>query len=204
MEDEGEGLVGRPPEGAEAGGWLERKARRGAGALLALEAMLEGTMSELKGALAVFRARQAEARAPEDEAGRKAQQAEAKAAIDAISLIVRTLEKIDSLQRTLADEQEATAEPDEEQYEALVAELERVLAERIDAAARRCPTCGLLHPEPDGTEEGEGDRTGGGAGVARGGDGACHDRGADGAGDSKPGDDRHGGATRRGEEQTAA
>ncbi len=64
MEDEGEGLVGRPPEGAEAGGWLERKARRGAGALLALEAMLEGTMSELKGALAVFRARQAEARAP--------------------------------------------------------------------------------------------------------------------------------------------
>ncbi|MEA3535554.1 hypothetical protein [Rhizobium sp. CC-YZS058] len=204
MEDEGEGLEGRPPEGAEAGGWLERKARRGAGALLALEAMLEGTMSELKGALAVFRARQAEERAPEDEAGRKAQQAEAKAAIDAISLIVRTLEKIDSLQRTLADEQEATAEPDEEQYEALVAELERVLAERIDAAARRCPACGLLHPEPDGTEEGEGDRTGGGAGVARGGHGACRDRGADGPGDPKPGDDGHGGATRRGEERTAA
>ncbi|MFP5075741.1 hypothetical protein ACLE20_00370 [Rhizobium sp. YIM 134829] len=186
LEDEAEPLA-LDAGSAEQGGGLERKGRRDASAIGALEEMLAGTVSELKGALEAFRARRTdEGGAPEGEAARKAAQAEAKASIDAISLIVRTLEKIDSLQRTLADEQGAAAEPDDAGYEALVEGIERILAERIAAAARRCSFCGGLHAEPDGPSEGEGDRTQGAEGSREDGDESGGDRGAGEAGNPKP------------------
>ena len=48
--------------------------------------------------------------APEDEAAAKGARADAKAASDAMSLIIRTLEKIDALQRQLAHDRQAAAE----------------------------------------------------------------------------------------------
>ncbi|OLP61845.1 hypothetical protein BJF93_19355 [Xaviernesmea oryzae] len=67
---------------------------------------------------------------PEPE--RKLVQADAKAQVEAISLIVRTLEKIDSLQRDLAlrSAEHGEAE-DEADYQALLAAFER----RVDARA---------------------------------------------------------------------
>ena len=78
-----------------------------------------------------------------DEATRKAALSDAKAAIEAVSLIVRTLEKIDSLQRTLINEraeaERAAGEPDD--IEALKAEFDRLVdlrvRERIDGEIAR-------------------------------------------------------------------
>lgn len=68
-----------------------------------------------------------------DEAARKLAQADAKAAIEAVSLIVRTLEKIDGLQRVLAAEriaaEEAAGGPDD--LEALAAEFERLVEDKV-------------------------------------------------------------------------
>lgn len=80
----------------------------------------------------------------EEEIDRKAIQADAKASIEAMSVIVRTLEKIDGLQRTIAHDRQAQADAafDEESYQAFVAEIEqrverraRVIADRYIATA---------------------------------------------------------------------
>jgi hypothetical protein len=75
-----------------------------------------------------------------DVAARKLAQTDAKAAIEAVSLIVRTLEKIDSLQRTLiAERVEAEAAAGLPEDEAALAEefdrlVEARVKERLDAA----------------------------------------------------------------------
>ncbi|SIR16137.1 hypothetical protein SAMN05880582_10774 [Rhizobium sp. RU20A] len=110
---------------------LERKS-----ALMAaggLNEMLAATVEELQAHLQSFRARrraaEAEARdGGEGLAGGKAQ-ADAKAAIEAISLIVRTLEKIDALQRTMADGRVAEEDIDAA-AEAAALEKIRTLVER--------------------------------------------------------------------------
>jgi hypothetical protein len=88
--------------------------------------------------------------ATEDAPGKQAR-ADVKAATDQLSVVVRTLERIDALQRLLAEERAALAgddETDTEDYEAAVAHfLKRIdeLAEqkcraRLEAEARRTPS----------------------------------------------------------------
>ncbi|MCF3642624.1 hypothetical protein LXM94_21875 [Rhizobium sp. TRM95111] len=95
-----------------------------------------------------------------DETLRKAAQAEAKLAIEAISLIVRTLEKIDSLQRTLiAAEREAgerQAEPVD--IDALAAEFETMIEEKAIARFERWKRdCGLADEGRAGSAAGTGE-----------------------------------------------
>lgn len=67
----------------------------------------------------------------------KTARADVKAATDAMSLIVRTLEKIDALQRQLArDRAEAEARRTEEDGdEAILERLERIIAQRVEERA---------------------------------------------------------------------
>ncbi len=69
-----------------------------------------------------------------DEAAGKVARADVKAATDAVSLIVRTLEKIDTLQRQLARDREAAAESeaDNQNYEEAVAFFERRVDELVE------------------------------------------------------------------------
>jgi hypothetical protein len=69
-----------------------------------------------------------------DDAAIKLAKADIKSATDALSLIVRTLEKIDALQRSLADDRDRAAAQtfDQAAYDALLAGIER----KIDARAR--------------------------------------------------------------------
>ena len=72
-----------------------------------------------------------------DEAEAKAARADAKAAVDAISLIIRTLEKIDGLQRGLADAlaREAEENFDDAAYRELVADIGRKIEQRAGERA---------------------------------------------------------------------
>ncbi|GEO84369.1 MULTISPECIES: hypothetical protein [Alphaproteobacteria] len=73
-----------------------------------------------------------------DEAAAKAARADAKAATDAIALIVRTLEKIDSLQRQLARDREdaALSSGEGEDDEAIKAELLRIIEAQAESRAK--------------------------------------------------------------------
>lgn len=73
-----------------------------------------------------------------DEIDRKLIQADAKASIEAMSVIVRTLEKIDSLQRTIAHDRQMMAEQDfdEAGFEKLQAEFEARIESRAQDIAR--------------------------------------------------------------------
>lgn len=104
-----------------------------------LQDMLNGMTKELREQMQQFQrlreaAREREAEA-EGDIDRKLIQADAKASIEAMSLIVRTLEKIDSLQRTIAHDRQVRAEAtfDEEAYESFVAEIELRIEERVKA-----------------------------------------------------------------------
>ncbi|MDO9417957.1 hypothetical protein [Pararhizobium sp.] len=70
---------------------------------------------------------------------RKQLQADAKASIEAMSVIVRTLEKIDSLQRTLAHDRDrqAGAAVDADGYKALVEQFQQRLESRAEERAHR-------------------------------------------------------------------
>ena len=72
-----------------------------------------------------------------DEAEAKVAKADAKSAVDAISLIIRTLEKIDGLQRGLADAlaREAEENFDDAAYQALLAGIDRKITERAEERA---------------------------------------------------------------------
>jgi hypothetical protein len=101
-----------------------------------LQDMLNGMTKELREQMQQFQrlreaAREREAEA-EGDIDRKLIQADAKASIEAMSLIVRTLEKIDSLQRTIVRDRELQAEQnlDEEGYDALVREFNNRVEER--------------------------------------------------------------------------
>ncbi|KQY19761.1 hypothetical protein ASD31_04985 [Rhizobium sp. Root482] len=74
----------------------------------------------------------------EEEIDRKAIQADAKASIEAMSVIVRTLEKIDGLQRTIAHDRQVLAEQDfdEVAYEKLQAEFNDRIESRAQDIAR--------------------------------------------------------------------
>ncbi|WP_205836808.1 hypothetical protein [Neorhizobium alkalisoli] len=88
-----------------------------------------------------------------DEAAQKLARADVKAATDAMSLIVRTLEKVDSLQRQLAQDRELEAEraADEGGYEEAVREVERLIKERAWVLFKKqCVAAGIDPGEPCG------------------------------------------------------
>ena len=125
---------------------LDTKAEAPGDAFLDMQAMLLEMTKELRERFQRFQSQKVlaerDADAADDEAARKLAQTDAKAAIEAVSLIVRTLEKIDSLQRTLiAERTEAEAwrgEPEDEA--ALAAEFDRLVEQRVEErldAARR-------------------------------------------------------------------
>lgn len=105
--------------------------------------MLNGMTRELREQMQTFQMlrRQSECRArePGEEIDRKMAQADAKASIEAMSLIVRTLEKIDSLQRTLAQDRERREEEtlDDADYRTLLGRIEALIEQR---AAERAVT----------------------------------------------------------------
>lgn len=74
----------------------------------------------------------------EDEAASKLARSDAKAATDAMALMVRTLEKIDSLQRQLARDREeaALAGGDGESDEEIRDEIRRIIDGQVEARAR--------------------------------------------------------------------
>lgn len=123
---------------------LDTKAAAPGDTFLDMQAMLLEMTKELRERFQRFQSQKVlaeqDADAAADEVARKVAQTDAKAAIEAVSLIVRTLEKIDSLQRTLVSERaeaEATrGEPEDEA--ALRAEFDRLIEkrvkERLDAA----------------------------------------------------------------------
>ena len=119
-----------------------------------LQDMLNGMTKELREQMQQFQrlreaARERETEA-EDDIDRKLIQADAKASIEAMSLIVRTLEKIDSLQRTIVRDRELQAEQnlDEEGYNALVREFNNRVEERVRQLLRA-----EKRRENDGTTE---------------------------------------------------
>lgn len=140
-----DGLAGRRTafEGGAAP-LLDTKAQAPLDPFLDMQAMLLEMTKELRERFQRFQSQRVlaerDADAADDEASRKLAQTDAKAAIEAVSLIVRTLEKIDSLQRTLINEraeaEAARGEPDDEA--ALAAEFDRLVElrvkERVDAA----------------------------------------------------------------------
>ena len=88
-----------------------------------------------------------------DEAAQKLARADVKAATDAMSLIVRTLEKVDGLQRQLAHDREMEAErvADEGGYEEAVREVEQLIEDRAQSLYRsRCIAAGIDPGEPGG------------------------------------------------------
>ncbi|MCR6498916.1 hypothetical protein MUO32_07735 [Shinella sp. CPCC 101442] len=123
---------------------LDTKADAPLDPFLDMQAMLLEMTKELRERFQRFQSQkilaERDADGAEDEASRKLAQTDAKAAIEAVSLIVRTLEKIDSLQRTLIGERaEAEAARGEPEDEAVLAAefdrlVERRVKERLDAA----------------------------------------------------------------------
>lgn len=104
-----------------------------------------------------------------DEAAQKLARADLKAATDAMSLIVRTLEKVDSLQRQLLRDREMEEErqANESGYPEAVHEVERLIEARaqelfehwkrdFSAGTGGCRAAGADPPEP-----GDGDAAGG-------------------------------------------
>ncbi|TCQ28925.1 hypothetical protein [Rhizobium sp. PP-CC-3G-465] len=116
--------------------------------------MLNGMTRELREQMQMFQMlRQQTDRRPTEageEIDRKAAQADAKASIEAMSLIVRTLEKIDSLQRTLAQDRERRdAEAlDDAGYQSLLDTLEALVEQRAVERSRERD----MAPAQDGGE----------------------------------------------------
>lgn len=84
-----------------------------------------------------------------DEVAGKAARADVKAATDAVSLIVRTLEKIDTLQRQLSRDREVAAqsEADNRSYEEAVAFFQRRIDELVEQKMRARLVAAGLAPE---------------------------------------------------------
>lgn len=116
---------------------LDTKADAPLDPFLDMQAMLLEMTKELRERFQRFQSQKVlaerDADGAEDEASRKLAQSDAKAAIEAVSLIVRTLEKIDSLQRTLMSErteaEAARGEPEDEA--ALAAEFDKLVETRV-------------------------------------------------------------------------
>lgn len=105
-----------------------------------MQGLLNAMTAELRAQFEMFHKirTRAELAIEGDEAEAKAARADAKAAVDAISLIIRTLEKIDGLQRGLADAlaREAEENFDDAAYQALLAGIDRKITERAEERAR--------------------------------------------------------------------
>lgn len=89
-----------------------------------------------------------------DDAADKLARADVKAATDAISLIVRTLEKIDTLQRQLARDRETVAESDtdNQDYEEAVAFFQRRINELVEQKMRARLIAAGLSPDENPDE----------------------------------------------------
>ena len=120
---------------------LERKSAEGLSPLDRLAALLDDLTGEMRAQFELFRKLRATAEGlidGADEAAAKAARGDAKAATDAIALIVRTLEKIDSLQRQLARDREDAAllSGEGEDEEAIRQELLRIIEIQAEARAK--------------------------------------------------------------------
>lgn len=187
-----DGIAASGPNGAMATVVLDLKAEAGGDPLDDMQAMLSEMTKELRERFQRFQsqrrtAEQVAAQA-EDDAERKLGQADAKAAIEAVSLIVRTLEKIDSLQRQILSERRDADERAGEaaDFDAVVAEFDRRVEAKAqayllrwkadyEANARRASDGGALDGGPldggaldDGMREGMRDGVDDGMGVGRG------------------------------------
>ncbi|MDQ0319593.1 Sec-independent protein translocase protein TatA [Pararhizobium capsulatum DSM 1112] len=119
---------------------LDTKAQSAGSSLDELQDMLNGMTKELKQQLQQFQTLRQAANAALSENGgeidRKVVQADAKASLEAMSLLIRTLEKIDSLQRTIAHDRRVEAEGADESLDALVAEFDTRVEQRAGELAR--------------------------------------------------------------------
>ena len=124
-----------------AGRVLELKSGDALSPLDRLAALLDDLTGEMRAQFELFRKLRATAERlidGADEAAAKAARGDAKAATDAMALIVRTLEKIDSLQRQLARDREDAAllSGEGEDEEAIKAELLRIIENQAEARAK--------------------------------------------------------------------
>ncbi|WP_428427981.1 hypothetical protein [Pararhizobium sp.] len=122
-----------------------------------LQDMLNGMTKELREQMQQFqrlrRLADDKAEAAGEEIDRKLVQADAKASIEAMSVIVRTLEKIDSLQRPIAHDRQAAADTafDEASYNAFVAEIDQRVEQRAkELFAKYIADAGDSGPHLDG------------------------------------------------------
>lgn len=120
--------------------WLETKAAAEPSPAETLSTLLADMSAEMRLQFETFRKIRVDADAKlaaGDEAEQKLAKADVKSATDALSLIVRTIEKIDSLQRSLAHDRDAASERefDLDAYTALLADTERRIAERAEERA---------------------------------------------------------------------
>ena len=115
---------------------LDTKAEAPGDAFLDMQAMLLEMTKELRERFQRFQSQKVlaerDADAADDETARKLAQTDAKAAIEAVSLIVRTLEKIDSLQRTLIAERVVAEAGEVEDEAALMAEFDRLVKAGVE------------------------------------------------------------------------
>lgn len=126
------------PEGGVRAVMLETKAEASAGE--DMQALLNAMTAELRAQFEMFHKIRvaADGRLDGEDAEAKAAKADAKAAVDALALITRTIEKIDGLQRSRADAQARQAEEnfDDAAYQALLAGIEHKIAMRAEERAR--------------------------------------------------------------------
>jgi hypothetical protein len=106
----------------------------------ATQSLLNDMQGELKAQFDVFKRIRVDAQARlggTDEGEIKLAKADVKSASDALSLIVRTIEKIDGLQRTLAEDRMRAEEEsfDDDAYQALLVDIERRIQQRAEEIA---------------------------------------------------------------------
>lgn len=122
---------------------LETKALMEPSPTEALQGLLNEMTTEMRDQFEAFRKIRVDAdrllAGSADEAAIKLAKADIKSANDALSLIVRTIEKIDSLQRSLADDRQRAAEQkfDQVAYDELLAGIERKIEARAAELAER-------------------------------------------------------------------
>jgi hypothetical protein len=104
-----------------------------------MQSLLNDMTTELRAQFAIFRTirERAEPGIEGDDAEAKVAKADAKAAVDSMALIARTLEKIDAMQRGLADALARQAEEnfDDAAYRALLDDIDRKISERAEERA---------------------------------------------------------------------
>lgn len=106
-----------------------------------MQSLLNDMTTELRAQFAIFRTirERAEPGIEGDEAEAKVAKADAKSSVDSMALIARTLEKIDAMQRGLADALARQAEEnfDDAAYRVLLDDIDRKISERAEERARR-------------------------------------------------------------------